>query len=189
MSSTTLAYRLGEPDAECRYPVIIGEDMVIGFAFRWHRNWMVQDSTGEHTLGRPPKGEKGEDMAAANLVKQYAAGLITATRLVATSAEKEARAYGPAPLLHPRMPETPRNLAGARKAWAGLAEHLWTPLGGFPGADNPWLLACGMPECDWFGPRYWSHLRGRNGQPPSAHRHPGCIGEDKVRALIAAYQK
>ncbi|MDH6545563.1 hypothetical protein [Streptomyces sp. SPB4] len=189
MSSTTLAYRLGGPDAECRYPVIIGEDMVIGLAFRWHRNWMVQDSAGEHTLGRPAKGEKGEGMAAAHLVKQYAAGLITATRLIVSSGELGARAYGPVPLLHWRMPATERNLASAYKAWAGVTELRWRPHGGFPGADNWWMLECEMPGCDWVGPRYWSHLRGRNGQPPSAYRHPGCIGEDKVRALIAAYQQ
>ncbi|MFZ3476074.1 hypothetical protein ACODT4_44595 [Streptomyces sp. 2.9] len=185
MSSTTLAYRLGEPDVECRYPVVIGADMVVGLAFRWHRNWLVQDSTGEHNLGRPPKGEKGEDMAAAHLVEQYAAGLITATKLIARGTDEETRLYGPAPLLHWRMPETDRNLAGARKAWVGVAEHLWTPLAGFPGSDNPWYLVCDL--CGWAGPRYWSHLRGRNGEPPTAHRHPGCIGEDKVRELIPAY--
>ncbi|MFD8415445.1 hypothetical protein ACFV2Q_27405 [Streptomyces sp. NPDC059650] len=188
MSTTTQAYRLGETDAECRYPVVIGKDLVIGLAFRWHRDWLVQDNTGEYNLGRPPKGMKGVDMAAAHLVAAYAAGRITATKL-REGAEEQPRVYGPAPLLHPRMPVTPRNIAGARKAWAGVSEHLWTPLGGFPGADNPWFLACEMPGCDWAGPRYWSHLRGRNGQPPSAHRHPECIGEDKVRALIPAYQR
>ncbi|MFI8365259.1 hypothetical protein ACIGD1_34545 [Streptomyces sp. NPDC085612] len=187
MSSTTLAYRLGEPDTECRYPVIIGEDRVIGRAFRWHRNWLVQDSSGERNLGRPPKGEKGEVMAAAHLVQRYADGLITATRLVTATDEGQARVFGPAPFLHPRMPANDRNVEGALKAWAGLATHLWTPLAGFPGADNPWYLLCDL--CGWAGPRYWSHLRGRNGQPPSAHRHPGCIGEDRVRERIAAYQK
>ncbi|MFF2572719.1 hypothetical protein [Streptomyces sp. NPDC058084] len=190
MTSTTLPFRLGEFDAEGRHPVIIGADMAVGHVFRWHRNWFAQDSNGEHNLGRPPKGEKGEDMAAAHLIKQYADGLITATKVVTPAeGEKAPRPYGPAPLLHPRMPESPRNRDGARKAWDGVTAYLWTPLGGFPGADNLWLLACEMPGCGWFGPRYWSHLRGRNGQPPSAHRHPGCIGEDTVRELIAAYQK
>jgi hypothetical protein len=42
----------------------------------------------------------------------------------------------------------------------------------------------------WTGPRYWSHLRGRNSNPPSTHfRHPGCIPDDQVRARIPAYQR
>ncbi|MGO4427023.1 hypothetical protein AB4Z54_52065, partial [Streptomyces sp. MCAF7] len=95
--------------------------------------------------------------------------------------------FGPVPLLHPRMPANDRNIEAAYKAMAGLTEYLWTPLGGYPGADNPWALRCQL--CGWEGPRYWSHLRGRNNNPPSAFRHPGCIGADKARARIAAYQK
>ncbi len=186
MTSTTLAYRLGAADIECHYPVIIGEDQVIGAIFRWHRDWLVQASTGEHNLGRPPKGTPGAEMAAAHLASEYAAGRITATPL-AEMPVKELPAEGDVPLLHPRLPDTPRNRDGAKKALAGLATHRWTPLGGFPGADNPWSLRCDL--CDWAGPRYWSHLRGRNNQPPSPHRHDGCIGEDQVRELIAAYQK
>ncbi|MFK0154206.1 hypothetical protein ACIQVK_19300 [Streptomyces sp. NPDC090493] len=81
---------------------------------------------------------------------------------------------------------TARNIAGAHTAFAGLAEHYWRVVyRGFPWSDNPWFLLCG-----WSGVRYWSHHRGRNGNPPSACRHDGgCIGEEKVRALIAAYQQ
>ncbi len=28
----------------------------------------------------------------------------------------------------------------------------------------------------WVGVKYWSHLRGRKGNPPSPFRHPGCTG-------------
>jgi hypothetical protein len=184
-STTTLQYRIGQPDGQCRYPVIIGEDQVIGHAYRWHRDWLIVTSAGERNLRRPATGARGVDMAAAVIVEEYAAGRITAVPLTQALAT-EARADGPAPLLHPRMPVTARNIASARKAFAGLSAHSWRAFSGFPGSDNPWFLACEL--CGWEGPRYWSHLRGRNSQPPTASRHPGgCIGEDKVRELIAAY--
>ncbi|TDT23046.1 hypothetical protein EV562_1201 [Streptomyces sp. BK208] len=46
---------------------------------------------------------------------------------------------------------------------------------GYPGADQPWLMECRL--CGWKGHRFWSHLRGRNGNgiPRPANRHPGCI--------------
>ncbi len=187
MSTTTLPYRIGDSDAACRYPVIIGADLVIGRAWRWHRDWLVVTSEGERNLRRPPVGTKGLDMAAAHLAGEYAAGRITAVPLASDPAET-ARPHGPAPLLDLRMPVTARNIAGARTALARLAEHRWWPLGGFPGSDNPWFMQCQL--CEWQGPRYWSHLRGRNGNPPSAGRHPGgCIGESEVRALVPAYQR
>ena len=186
MSSTTLAYRLGKPDVECRYPVIIGADQAIGHAFRWHRDWLVQDSTGEYNLGRPPKGTRGIDMAAAHLAAEYAAGRIAAMPLVEAATEVHAN-YGPVPLLHPRMPKTPRNIEGANTALEVLAEHRWTPLRGFPGSDNPWLLRCEL--CGWTGPKYWSHLRPQRGLPSTRRHDDGCVGDEKVRALISAYQK
>ena len=188
MSTATLPYRIGEPDAECRYPVIIGADLVLGLAYRWHRDWLVVTADGERNLHRPEKGAAGIDMAAAHLAEEYAAGRIGATPLDQVLAAAPQPLCGPVPLLHPRMPATPRNIAGAKLAFAGLAAHQWRPvLTGFPGSDNPWVLSCEL--CGWWGPRYWSHLRGRNGNPPSAHRHDGCVGEDRVRELIPAYQK
>ncbi|WUU86499.1 hypothetical protein OG790_34235 (plasmid) [Streptomyces cellulosae] len=189
MSATTLTTRIGEPDIECRYPVIIGQDRVIGQAYRWHRDWLVVTTEGEHNLRRPPKGEKGIDMAAAYLAEEYAAGRITAVALEQLRADAPKPLNGPVPLLHPRMPASARNIAGAHTAFAGLAEHHWRAvLHGFPGSDNPWYLRCEL--CGWSGVRYWSHHRGRNGQPPSIYRHDGgCIGAEKVRALIPAYQK
>ncbi|WP_331729779.1 hypothetical protein [Streptomyces chartreusis] len=181
-----LQYRLGTPDAECRYPVIVG-DALIGWAFRWHRDWLVDSSAGERNLHRPPKGSKGVDMAADYLAGEFRAGRITATPLAEARAES-AQPHGPAPLLHPRMPITTANVRAAHKALAGLTEHRWTPRSGYPGADNPWFVVCDL--CGWSGPRYWSHLRGRNGNPPSIMRHEGgCIGADAVRQTIAAYQK
>ncbi|WP_433407005.1 hypothetical protein [Streptomyces sp. CA-146814] len=193
MSTATLQPRIGEPDIECRYPVIIGEDRVIGQAYRWHRDWLVITSEGEHNLRRPPAAEakraSGIDMAAAYLAEEYAAGRITATGLEQLRAEAPQPLTGPVPLLHPRMPASARNVAGATTAFAGLTEHYWRAvLRGFPGSDNPWYLLCEL--CGWSGVRYWSHHRGRNNQPPSPYRHDGgCIGKDRVRALIPAYGK
>jgi hypothetical protein len=184
-----MPYRIGAPDISCRYPVIIGEDQVIGRAHRWHRDWWVDTSTGEHNLRRPPTGVPGIEMAAAHLAQEYTAGRITAVPLDQVHAEAPQPLHGPVPLLHPRMPATDRNIKSAHTAFAGLAAHHWRAvLTGFPGSDNHWFLSCEL--CPWEGPKFWSHLRGRNGAPPSAHRHEGgCIGKEKVRALIPAYQQ
>ncbi|MEU7230140.1 hypothetical protein [Streptomyces chrestomyceticus] len=192
-ATTTLTepmpYRIGDPDIECRYPVIIGDDQVIGRAHRWHRDWWVGSSAGERNLRRPPKGVPGIEMAAAHLAEEYAAGRITAVPLDQVRAEAPRPLCGPVPLLHPRMPVTDRNIKSAMTAFAGLAAHRWRAVyTGFPGSDNHWFLSCEL--CPWEGPKFWSHLRGRNGAPPSAHRHEGgCIGKDKVRELITAYQQ
>ncbi|MFD5589774.1 hypothetical protein ACFWII_39055 [Streptomyces sp. NPDC127063] len=200
MTTTTLSYRLGEPDWERRYPVVIGEDTVIGAVFRWHRDWLALTSAGEHNLGRPEKGRRGvpraaAHQAAAHVAAEYAASHITAMSLDAVTAPVPVL-DGPVPLLHPRMPQTPRNIEAAQKAMAALALHRWTPYTGFPGSDNPWWQECQL--CGWQGPRYWSHQRGRNGEPPSTHRHPasaefsapaGCVGDTKVRELISAYSQ
>ncbi|MFE7657088.1 hypothetical protein ACFU6M_30075 [Streptomyces bottropensis] len=200
MTSTTLAFRLGEPDWEQRYPVLIGTDTVIGAVFRWHRDWLTLTSEGEHNLGRPEKGRRGVPKAAAltaagHVAAEYAAGRITAMTLADVTAAVPVL-DGPVPLLHPRMPQSPRNTEAAETVMAALALHRWKPYTGFPGSDNPWWQECEL--CGWQGPRYWSHQRGRNGGLPSTHRHPasaefnapaGCVGDDKVRELIAAYQK
>lgn len=184
-----MPYRIGVPDIQCHYPVIIGEDRVIGRAYRWHRDWLVITSEGEHNLRRPPKGTPGIDMAAAHLAEEYAAGRVTAVPLTQIRAEVPTPLCGPVPLLHPRMPVNDRNVKSAHTAFAGLAAHHWRAVHtGFPGSDNHWYLSCEL--CPWEGPKFWSHLRGRNGAPPSAHRHEGgCIGKDKVRQLISAYQQ
>ncbi|QUC63805.1 hypothetical protein IOD14_43960 (plasmid) [Streptomyces sp. A2-16] len=191
--SETPTFRLGTPDWECRYPVLVGGD-VIGAAFRWHRDWLILSSEGERNLGRPEKGEHGVDMAAARLADMYAVGRVTAMSLADVVAPVPVLVE-PVPLLHPRMPYNRRNVDTAKAVLATLKEHCWTPYTGFPGSDNPWWQRCDL--CGWQGPRYWSHQRGRNGQQPSTHRHPastnppapaGCLGDEKVRAAIAAYR-
>ncbi|MFF7415654.1 hypothetical protein [Streptomyces lydicus] len=184
MTTTTLSYRLGKPDWERRYPVLIGET-VVGAVFRWHRDWLTLTSEGEHNIGRPEKGRRGVDQAAEHLVAEYAAGRITTMSLEAVTAAVPVLVE-PIPLLHPRMPESPRNHDTARRVMLALCSHRWKPYTGFPGTDNPWWQECEL--CGWQGPRYWSHQRVRKGQQPSTHRHPGgCVGHEKVRELIAAY--
>ncbi|GHA47735.1 hypothetical protein GCM10010329_82680 [Streptomyces spiroverticillatus] len=166
MSTPPTPYRTGESDAECRTPVIVGDGLVLGLAYRWHRTWHVVTSEGETNLNRPPTGEKGIDMAARHLIKAHAAGHITPVRLTKVPLTV---LYGPVPLLDPRMPVTARNTESAHKAFAQYARHDWRALTGFPGSDNHQLLLC--ERCGWIGPRYYSHLRGRNGGPPPAQRH------------------
>ncbi|MFE3688262.1 hypothetical protein ACFXPM_34215 [Streptomyces sp. NPDC059095] len=99
----------------------------------------------------------------------------------ASQAERDhMRAYGH---LLPDLRLTLANLVRAAEAMARLAELGWAPLEGYPGADQPWYMACGL--CGWRGRRFWSHLRGRNGDraPRPVTRHPGCI---PVRDIPAA---
>ncbi|MFH9735886.1 hypothetical protein [Streptomyces sp. NPDC017260] len=173
-------YQLGTPDQECRYPVRI-DGQHIGRIYRWHGAWYAAP-VGLSDEIRIGKGNR-KDLAAAYLVAMYDLRQLTPQEESDLPTPREF--VGPVPLLHPRMPATPRNNEAAHKAMAGLAEFLWTPLGGYPGADNPWFLRCQL--CGWQGPRYWSHLRGRNGNPPSTFRHPGCLDAEKVRVAIAAY--
>ncbi|GAA1270657.1 hypothetical protein GCM10009665_68730 [Kitasatospora nipponensis] len=186
---TAMPYRIGAPDTTGRYPVIIGQDQVIGRAHRWSRDWWIETTAGETNLGRPDKGVPGVEMAAAHLAQKYAAGEITAIPLDQIRAEVLQPLTGPVPLLHPRMPVNDRNTESAETAFAGLAKLRWRAiLTGFPGSDNHWMLACEL--CGWIGPKFWSHLRGRNGGLPSLHRHEGgCVGPDRVRELIPAYQQ
>ncbi|WP_327368561.1 hypothetical protein [Streptomyces sp. NBC_01217] len=136
-TTTVPTYRVGAPDIQCRYPVIVGEDRVIGRAYRWHRDWLVITSAGERNLRRPPKGTPGTDMAAAHLAEEYAAGRIAAVPLEQVLAEAPMPLCGPVPLLHPRMPATDRNIKSAQTAFAGLAAHHWRAvLTGFPGSDT-----------------------------------------------------
>ncbi|MFI6663195.1 hypothetical protein ACIBL8_47880 [Streptomyces sp. NPDC050523] len=188
MNETPRPYRLGTPDINCRYPVHAGA-WFLGWAFRWHGTWWaIAAGTGEETRvadGGPRQGG-GVDAVASHLHSEFMAGRIAPQQAVDSAAAEPARPED-VPLLHPRMPETARNIAAAEVALTGLAEHRWTPYGGYPGSDNPWYMECQL--CGWKGPRYWSHLRGRNGMAPSVHRHEGgCIGADAVREAIAAYR-
>jgi len=180
-------FQLDAPDIECRYPVhLTGTDQLIGHVFRWHGAWMAVAANSNDEI-RVSAGRGGDTAAARYLFTEYSEGRITPTRQTDGHAAQPPATIGPVPLLHPRMRVNAANIAAAEKAMAGLAAHRWTPRGGYPGSDNPWYLACQL--CEWHGPRYWSHLRGRNGNPPSPFRHEGgCIGAEEVRARITAYR-
>lgn len=174
--NTPTRYTLGPADTECRYPVLLGGQF-LGLVFRWHRAWFAIPA-GQETEIRVSAGAIGKDAAARYLCDEFDAGRIAPHQKApeATSPEKSS---DPPPLLHPRM-NKPHNEAAARVALSGLSNLDWAPLGGYPGADNPWYLRC--IRCGWSGVKYWSHLRGRKGNPPSPFRHPGCTNRQKVSA-------
>ncbi|MFC9282761.1 hypothetical protein [Streptomyces collinus] len=86
--------------------------------------------------------------------------------------------------LVPDLRPTLNNLVRAVEAMARLAQLGWAPLQGYPGADQGWLMECRL--CGWTGRRFWSHLRGRNGDPTPRpiNRHPGCIPVADMPALL-----
>ncbi|MGW3426118.1 hypothetical protein [Streptomyces phaeochromogenes] len=179
-------YRLGDADLECHYPVLVG-DQYIGRIFRWHGAWRAV-AAGSDDEVRVAEGRIGKNAAALYLVDEADAGRIAPLDEAESVAQAPAL-YGPVPLLHWRLPATDSNKKRAQEVMDLLAVYRWWPKGGYSGSDNPMFLECEL--CGkWRGPRYWSHLRGRNNQPPSPFRHPGgCIGADKVRASIPAYQQ
>ncbi|MEV6689500.1 hypothetical protein AB0N28_29920 [Streptomyces sp. NPDC051130] len=178
-------FRIGEADSQCRYPVF-ADDQYIGSIFRWHGGWLAIPAGASEAI-RQGDGRTGSAAAARHLLEEFRAGRITPQADTSTTNPVPATTAGSVPLLHPRMRDTDRNRDAAHKALTGLTAYLWEPLGGYPGSDNPWALRCKL--CGWTGNRYWSHLRGRNGLPPSPYRHPGCIDADQVRARIPAYAK
>ncbi|MEU5666564.1 hypothetical protein [Streptomyces longwoodensis] len=163
-------YIIGKRDEEGFYPVMV-DKIPAGTVHRRHGSWYAT------MPGYPAQRADDRHQAAARLV---------------TLIDQNYRPTGPAPAPHPANPIdglrgtrsfshlVPQlrlslaNLVRAAEAMARLAELGWTPLEGYPGADQPWLMACDL--CGWKGRRFWSHLRGRNGDgiPRPLGRHPGC---------------
>lgn len=179
--SSPSGYRIGEADRECRWAVLAEDGQQLGRVFRWHGGWFALPAGASEAI-RQGDGRDGSAAAARYLLAEYQAGRISPQLDTPSQLQAPADAV---PLLHPRMRDTDRNQEAARIAVAGLAAYRWEPLAGYPGSDNPWPVRCLL--CGWEGNRYWSHLRGRNGNPPSPYRHPGCVDADKVRAVIPAY--
>ncbi|MEV5162845.1 hypothetical protein [Streptomyces sp. NPDC053728] len=119
------------------YPVLL-DGKFTEHVFRWHRAWFAVTAV-LHIETRVSAGAIGKDAAARYLCDEADAGRITPQE--AAPNPRELLTAGPVPLLHPRMKETPRNLAAARVAWRSVADDRWIPQGGYPGADNPWLLS------------------------------------------------
>ncbi|WP_438297896.1 hypothetical protein [Streptomyces sp. HUAS TT7] len=178
-----LPFRLGQFDPQCRYPVIVGKNTTIGYVSRWHREWDAVSSIGTHRVGRPPVGKSGAEHAAQWLYDLYRTGVITSIQ--ADEVTEVVHPHGPAPLLDPRMPNTRTNRAKAMAVNAHYDRFGWRPVSGYAGSDNHQWLYC-VP-CGKTVAVYPSHQRGRNGAPPSPYRHPGCLDEATIRALIPAY--
>ncbi|MBT2676832.1 hypothetical protein J7E95_39825 [Streptomyces sp. ISL-14] len=75
---------------------------------------------------------------------------------------------------------TPRNVTSAALAVARIDELGWAPLGGYPGSDVLWPVACLM--CGKPALRFYSHLR----RARPAMRHRGCVPQDQHSHLLTA---
>ncbi|GHE09211.1 hypothetical protein [Streptomyces alanosinicus] len=73
-----------------------------------------------------------------------------------------------------------RNVTSAALAVARIDELGWAPLGGYPGSDVLWPVACLM--CGWSGTRFYSHLR----RARPAMRHRGCLPQSEHPSLLSA---
>ncbi|MFD0555295.1 hypothetical protein ACFQ0X_43550 [Streptomyces rectiviolaceus] len=182
-------YQLGMRDEIGQYPVTVDQHPA-GYVYRRHGSWYAV------MPGRRVEGRFSDRYAAA-------AELV---RLIDDGLRPSIPAPGPAPiapnqemrravaglratrtyaLLIPHLLPTLANLVRAAEAMARLAQLGWIPLEGYPGADQPWHMECRL--CGWQGRRFWSKLRGRNGDriPRPANRHPGCIPTaDHARELV-----
>ncbi|WP_125264846.1 hypothetical protein [Streptomyces alboflavus] len=202
------AFRIGDADPECRYPIFVGtkQDRFIGHVFRWHKPWYAVPASGklagtEQRFTHPAPGDENPDPDDAGPARPAREQAIR--WLLKAVADREADHHitpvhdgwplPPTPvsttLLHPRMVDTPTNRKRAAEVITSLAALCWQPIGGYPGSDNPWMVRCLLhAESAWEGPLYWSHLRGRNRQLPSTYRHKGCLPDAEVRARVPAYQ-
>lgn len=75
---------------------------------------------------------------------------------------------------------TLRNVTSAALAVARIDELGWAPLGGYPGSDVLWPVACLM--CGTPVLRFYSHLR----RARPAMRHRGCVPQDQHSYLLTA---
>ncbi|MET9935552.1 MULTISPECIES: hypothetical protein [unclassified Streptomyces] len=164
-TDTGSRYSIGERAETGHYPVSV-DDRPAGYIYRWHRKWYAGAPGFEETQ------HTDRDLAADHLVKLLDGGAVAAENV---PEKTPGAATGYVPQLSPRLQPTPGNILNAAKALARLHELGWEPLEGYPGTDNPWRMRCLL--CGWKGTRWWSHLRGRNGdnRPRPACRHDGCI--------------
>ncbi|MEV4044234.1 hypothetical protein [Streptomyces sp. NPDC049744] len=178
----TQRYIIGKRDEKGFYPVKVCA-IAAGTIHRRHGSWYAT------MPGHPVERAADRDQAAALLVARVDQGdrptipapapVTPATRIHGLRAT---RSYSH---LMPSLRLSLANLVRSAEATARLAQLGWTPLEGYPGADQPWLMECRL--CGWKGRRFWSHLRGRNGDntPRPITRHPGCIPvADHAAALI-----
>lgn len=166
-------YQIGKREEAGRYPVTVDETPA-GHIYRRHGSWYAVMPGHPTSTARPDRYA-----AAAELVRMVDQGQrpTVPTQAPAPTSPLQPiphELYGYAHLM-PDLRLTLPNLVRAAEAMARLDQLGWTPLAGYPGADQPWLMWCQL--CGWEGYRFWSHLRGRNGDaiPRPITRHPGCI--------------
>ncbi|MFE6788198.1 hypothetical protein ACFVFF_38755 [Streptomyces sp. NPDC057680] len=181
-------YVLGKREEDGRYPVTV-DDSPAGTVHRRHGSWYAT------VPGHRNDRRFNDRFQAAEFLVTLADTGIRPTVPTPGSTHTPARSVL-SPLvgrhadltyrhLIPDLRLTVSNLVKASEAMARLAQLGWTPLEGYPGADQPWLMACRL--CGWKGRRFWSHLRGRNGDktPRPANRHPHCIPTKEFPSKLA----
>ncbi|MEG8281287.1 hypothetical protein [Streptomyces sp. AHA2] len=165
-------YIFGDRDEKGLYPVTV-DDIPAGTVHRRHGSWYAT-MPGHYLVKR----YTDRHQAAAHLVTLIDQGIRPTgeapTPRTPGDLIKSLRATSSYSHLVPPLRLSLANLVRAAEAMARLAELGWKPLEGYPGADQPWLMQCRLRG--WQGRRFWSHLRGRNGDgiPRPITRHPGC---------------
>ncbi|MFJ5645887.1 hypothetical protein [Streptomyces sp. NPDC093223] len=182
--TATERYTIGKRGTDGRYPVAV-DGQHSGDIHRFHREWYARP------LGSAKESRHDDRHAAAShLVDLVDSGAVDPAATPA--AVPAAPERGIVPWLDPRLNPTRRNILSAGIALGRIAELAWLPQDkngngtGYPGSDNPWELTCLISGTVVF--RWWSHLRGRNGDntPRPVYRHEGCIDFADQAAKVAA---
>ncbi|MEU6460111.1 hypothetical protein [Streptomyces sp. NPDC047065] len=170
-------YTLGDRQDDGRYMVTVDNTIEAGYVYRRHGSWYGV-MPGQTEARRPDRFQ-----AAYHLVRLTDAGHRPTPQKAGLPLTSEARDL----LISPHLRLTAPNIVRASEAIARLGELGWRPLTGYPGADQSWRMAC-LLGCGWEGTRFWSHLRGRNGDPTPRPlcRHRGCVPQSEHAAKLAA---
>ncbi|MFF4902927.1 hypothetical protein [Streptomyces sp. NPDC001068] len=184
MQNEQQRYQIGAREESGRYPVRV-DGKPAGCVYRRHGSWFPvmpghrMDGRSTNRFGAAEILVAAVDQGKRPTIPASAARPHTPTALGVSN-----RSYTH---LIPELRPTLANLVRAAEATARLAELAWKPLAGYPGADQPWMMQCLL--CGWEGRRFWSHLRGRNGNgiPRPITRHPGCLPVADHAELIAKH--
>ncbi|MFJ3762951.1 hypothetical protein [Streptomyces sp. NPDC090080] len=185
MKNEQQRYQIGAREESGRYPVRV-DGKPAGCVYRRHGSWFPvmpghrMDGRSTYRYGAAELLVAAVDQGKRPTIPVQAARPHTPRALdVAT---RSSYTYL-IPDLRPTLP----NVVRAAEAMARLAELAWKPLAGYPGADQPWMMQCLL--CGWEGRRFWSHLRGRNGDgiPRPVNRHPWCLPVADHAELIAKH--
>ncbi|MFC8350934.1 hypothetical protein [Streptomyces sp. NPDC057280] len=177
-------YVIGTREDSGIYPVAV-DGYPAGTVHRRHGSWFPT-MPGHKLTGRSTSREGAAELlvAAVDQGKRPTVPLTAVRPHTPRAVDVAHRSYTYLiPSLRPTLP----NVVRAAEAMARLTELAWKPLQGYPGADQPWMMECQL--CGWEGRRFWSHLRGRNGDPTPRPitRHPGCIPVAEHAKRIAEF--